>query len=296
MKRAARRDWRAPRSAWLWILPIAALFAVFILYPILRNVQVSFYRWDGLTQDKVFIGLRNYRWFFTDRGSLLSLRNVLLYGVLTTALQMGLGFLFAICLRGNGLVRAATRTVIFLPLILTPVAVGYLFAEILEPSHGILNQALRGAGLGRFAASWLGDPGLALIVVAVVNIWMWTGFAMAIYHAALDGVPREVIEAATIEGATLAQVVQHVYLPMLRPTHYSLLVLNIIGSLKTFDLIYVLTRGGPAHATEMPATYLYSTAFGSFQQGRAATIGTVLLVLALVLTIAQLRLQKRGER
>lgn len=291
-----RRDWRSGPGGWLFVVPVLVLFAVFIAYPMLRNLQVSFYDWDGLTQAKHFIGWQNYAWLLGDRASRLSLRNVVVYGVVTVPVQMALGFLAAVGLRGRGVLRVTARTLVFLPVVLTPVVVGFLFSDILEPNNGVLNRVLRAVGLDMLARPWLGDTSLALFVVAAVNIWMWTGFGMAIYHAGLEAVPDEVVEAAVVDGASPARVIRHIYLPMMRHAHYALLTLGVIGTLKTFDLVYVLTRGGPDHATEVPATYLYSTAFSAYKQGRAAALGVVLVLVALLVTYVQLRLQRRGDR
>jgi raffinose/stachyose/melibiose transport system permease protein len=272
------------------------LFLVFIAYPMLRNLQVSFYSWDGLSQEKRWIGLRNYEWVATNRGSRLALRNVLLFGVLTVPVQMALGLVFAVALRGGGRVRLLARTVLFLPVVLTPIAIGFLFADILEPNNGVLNRGLADLGLESLQHAWLAEPWTALAAVTAVNVWVWTGFSMVIYQSAIDSLPEEVIEAAALDGARPRQILRHILVPMLRPAHYALVVLGVIGTLKAFDLVYVLTRGGPDQATEMPTTLIFSTGFQAFKQGRAAALGVVVLVIALVVTVVQLRLQRRGEQ
>jgi raffinose/stachyose/melibiose transport system permease protein len=286
--------WRGGARAWWFVLPIVALLAAFVAYPLARNLYVSFFDWDGLTQETEWVGLENYRWALTDRASLISLRNVALFGVLTVPVQMAIGLVLAVALRGGGPVRLALRTAIFVPVVLMPVAVGFLFADILEPNDGLLNRTLRSLGLDGLAQPWLGQSSTALVAVAAVNVWMWTGLSMAFYQAGLRSIPEEVVEAAAVDGARPRQIAWRILVPMLRGSHLALLILGVIGTLKTFDLVYVLTRGGPDHATEMPTTYLFSTAFGAYQQGRAAAIGVVVLVLALILTALQMRWQRRG--
>jgi raffinose/stachyose/melibiose transport system permease protein len=285
--------WRSGARAWWFVLPIVALLAAFVAYPIARNLYVSFFDWDGLTQETQWVGLENYQWAFSDRASLLSLRNVALFGVLTVPVQMAIGLVLAVALRGGGPLRLAARTAIFVPVVLMPVAVGFLFADILEPNNGLLNRTLRSLGLDGLAQPWLGQSSTALIAVAAVNVWMWTGLSMAFYQAGLRSIPEEVGEAAAVDGARPRQIAWRILVPMLRGSHLALLILGVIGTLKTFDLVYVLTRGGPDHATEMPTTYLFATAFGAYEQGRAAAIGVVVLVLALVLTAVQMRWQRR---
>jgi raffinose/stachyose/melibiose transport system permease protein len=284
--------WRSGLGAWWFVLPICALLAAFVAYPLGRNLYVSFFDWDGLTQTTRWVGLDNYQWAVTDRASLISLRNVALFGALTVPVQMALGLVLAIALRGTGPLRLALRAVIFLPVVLMPVAVGFLFADILEPNDGLLNRVLRSLSLDGLAQPWLGQPTTALLAVAAVNVWMWTGLSMAFYQAGLASIPREIVEAAAIDGARPRQIAWRILVPMLRGSHFALLILGVIGTLKTFDLVYVLSRGGPDHATEMPTTYLFSTAFGAFQHGRAAALGVIVLAIALILTAMQLRWQR----
>jgi raffinose/stachyose/melibiose transport system permease protein len=296
-KRASTADARW-RKGWLGpvlILPAVLIFAVYIAYPVLANVVMSFFGNTEGDPAMRFVGLENYEWVATARPSLIAFRNVLVWAVLTVPIQLILGLLFAVALQGNGLLRGLMRTLLFLPVVLTPVVVGYLYADLLEASNGPINTALRQIGLGFAAQEWLADPAIALPVVAIVNVWMWTGFSMAIYQAALSGLDEEVLEAGALDGASQWQLLRHIIFPLLRPAHFSLLILGIIGTLKTFDLIYVLTRGGPDNASQVPTTLLFQILLDG-RDGRAAAIGTVVFLLAMVITAFQLRQYLKGNK
>ncbi|WP_454116913.1 carbohydrate ABC transporter permease [Microbacterium aurum] len=286
--RAAEAGWRKGWLGPLMIAPAFLIFAIYIAYPVVANVVTSFYGNTEFDPTLRFVGVENYEWTVTSRASLISFRNVMLWAVLTVPLQMLLGLVFAVALQGKGIARGLMRTLLFLPVVLTPVVVGYLYADLLEASNGPINTLLRQAGLDWAAQQWLANPSLALPVVAFVNVWMWTGFSMAIYQAALSGLDDEVLEAASLDGAGRWQTLVHVIAPMLRPAHFSLLILGVIGTLKTFDLIYVLTRGGPDNASQVPTTLLFQVLLDG-RDGRAAAIGTVVFLLAMIITAFQLR-------
>lgn len=284
--------WR--RGGILYVAPALVLYLAFVAWPVLKNLQTSFLGNTEFDPTLTFVGLDNYRWLVETRASQLAFRNVVLFGVLTVPAQMAMGLLLAVALRGRGLVRGLLRTLLFLPVVLTPVVIGYLFADLLETTNGSVNTTLRSIGLDALAHPWLADPATAMPVVAAVNVWMWTGFSMAIYQAAITGLDDTVLEAAALDGATRWQVLRHVVAPMLRPAHYALLILGVIGTLKTFDLVYVLTRGGPDHASEVPTSLLLTTLLNG-RDGRAAALGTAVFVLALVMTVLQLRRYLRED-
>jgi len=291
-----RTDWRASPAAILFVLPCAAVFAVFLAYPLFRNAYIALFNWNGLTAATKWVGLDNFVWVFTSPVVLDTARNTLVFGIITIALQLGGGFLLAVALAGNGRIRQVGRTIFFIPVVLTPVVVGFLFSKILEPNDGELARGLNALGLGALVHPWLADPNTALVTVSLVNVWLWIGFSMSVYLSALTGVPTELIEAAKLDGTNSRQLVWHVLVPYLRPTHFALLTLSVIGTLKTFDIVYVLTKGGPSGSTELPTTLLFRVGFDEYKQGRASAIGTVLFVVALVLTIINLRIANRAEK
>lgn len=287
--------WRRGRIGLLYVLPALVLYLAFIGWPVLRNLHTSLLGNTELDPALRFVGLDNYRWLAETRASQLAFRNVALFGVLTVPVQMLFGLALAVALQGRGLWRGLLRPLLFLPVVLTPVVVGYLFADLLETTNGPINSVLRTAGLDALAHPWLADPTTALPVVAVVNVWMWTGFSMAVYQAALTRLDNETLEAAALDGASRWQAIRYVVVPLLRPAHYTLLILGVIGTLKTFDLVYVLTRGGPDYASEVPTSLLFATLLNG-RDGRAAAIGTAVFVIALLVTVIQLRFYQREEQ
>lgn len=294
--RRARPDWRTTPAAILFVLPCFAVFAIFLAYPLLRNAYVALFDWNGLTAETSWVGLDNFVWVFTSPVVLATAGNTLIFGIITITLQLGGGFLLAVALAGNGRIRQLGRTIFFIPVVLTPVVVGFLYSKILEPNDGELARALNAIGLSTLVHPWLADPNTALVTVSLVNVWLWIGFAMSVYLSALTGVPSELIEAAKLDGTNSRQLVWHVLVPFLRPTHFALLTLSVIGTLKTFDIVYVLTKGGPGGATELPTTLLFRTGFDEYRQGRASALGTVLFVVALLLTVINLRIANRSEK
>lgn len=278
----------------MFVLPAIVLFIAFVAYPLVRTFQVSLFDWNGLTSETQFVGLDNYRWALASPTEHRAVGNALIYAAFTIPIGIAIGLALAIVLNGPGRFRAALRAVFFVPVVMTPIVVGYVFSKVLEPTDGSLSQVLRAAHLDTLVHPWLGDPNTALATVAAVVIWGSAGFSMAVYQAALTSLPGEVVEAAQIDGASPLQVIRYVVIPLLRAAHFSLFILGVIGGIKAFDLVYALTRGGPDHATELPTTFLFSTAFDRYEQGRASALGVLIFAAALVATVLQLRLYRRG--
>ena len=294
--RHTKRDWRRSGKSFAFIAPAVSMFAIFLAFPLARNLYVSFFDWNGFTSATKFVGMENFKWVLTDPVVLATAEHAIIFGIITITLQMAGGFLLALSLSGTGLIRKSLRTFYFIPVILTPVVVGFLFSKILEPNNGDLRHALDGMGLGKLNHAWLADPKTALIVVALVNVWLWTGFAMTIYQSALTTIPQELIESARMDGANSPQLIWRIVLPLLRNTHLAIGTLSIIGTLKTFDIVYVLTRGGPGGATEMPTTLLFRIGFGEYRQGAAAALGMVFFLVAVLATAIQIRIASKIEQ
>ncbi|WP_116953037.1 carbohydrate ABC transporter permease [Jiangella endophytica] len=287
-RRPARRLTRERLVALGFIAPAVALFAVFVVYPIVFNVQSSLLDWDGVSAGTP-VGLDNYRELFSDPVFHTTLRNSAFWIVLTIVPQAALGFTLAWLLNTRLRGRTVYRTLFFLPAVLSPVVVGIVWQRLLDPFNGVLAQLGRATGIDVLTRSYLSDPSTAIFAVIVVNVWMWTGFSMLFYLAGLQLVDHSVVEAARIDGATGWQLIRRIVLPLLKPTHLALLLLGIIGSLKTFELVWVLTEGGPNHASELMPTYLFKQAFQLQSFGYGATIAVVLLVVAVGSSLAMLR-------
>ncbi|MES4904056.1 MULTISPECIES: sugar ABC transporter permease [unclassified Streptomyces] len=285
-----RRSPGEPRAiGYLYILPALVLYAAFLLYPFGQSVWLSFVHWDGLTVATP-AGLDNYRDLFTDPALRAPFAHALLLLVFYSALPVAIGLLLAAAM-SRARVRGMTffRTVLFLPQVLALIVVGVAWRSILAPD-GLLNDTLRAVGLGSLARPWLGDYDWALPAVGIVGTWVGTGLCMVLFLAGAQRIPRELYEAARMDGAGPVREFFSVTLPGLRPQIAVALTLTIVAGLRNFDLIYITTSGGPGNSTSVPAYEVYHRAFETNQVGSAAAVGVALTVLIFVLTVTVSRL------
>jgi multiple sugar transport system permease protein/raffinose/stachyose/melibiose transport system permease protein len=280
---------RSERQGLLFIAPAVLMFAVFVLYSALYTVYASFFQWDGIN-DKVFIDIQNYvRMFTTDQAFYLSLRNSFYWAIFTIFPQMFLGFVLAYILNSRIAAGTLFRAIFYIPAIVSPVVVGTVWQRIYNPFGGFLSDLGFTIGWRFLQQPFLTDFHSAIFAVIVVNVWQWTGFSMVLYLAGLQSIPREVVEAAQLEGARRWQIARKIVWPMLRHVHLTLILLGVIGTLQTFPLIYTLTHGGPNHATEMLPNYIFQQAFHLQSMGYASALSVVLLVLCLGLSFIQVK-------
>ncbi|MBU2667921.1 sugar ABC transporter permease [Actinoplanes bogorensis] len=280
-----RRDW-LPGT--LFLLPTFVLFALFVVYPIIYNVQASTLDWDGVNIGE-FVGLGNYTELLKDPIFVTTLKNSGWWILLTIVPQALIGFFLALLLNEKIRGRSIYRAIFFVPAVLSPVVVGIVWQRMLDPFNGVFAKIGRATGLEFLTKGYLADPKTAIFAAIVVNVWMWTGFSMLFYLAGLQLIDDSVLQAAKIDGASTWKTVTAIIWPLLKSTHLSLLLLGIIGSLKTFELVYVLTEGGPNHASEMLPTYTFKQAFQLQSVGYASTISVVLLVIAVVSSLSMVR-------
>ncbi|MFE5125710.1 carbohydrate ABC transporter permease [Streptomyces sp. NPDC056669] len=285
-----RRAPGEPRAiGYVYILPALIVYAVFLLYPFGQSVWLSFVHWDGLTVATP-AGFDNYRALFSDASLRAPFLHALLLLVFYAALPVAIGLLLA-ALMSRVRIRGMTffRTVLFLPQVLALIVVGVAWRSILAPD-GLLNDALRAVGLGGLARPWLGDYTWALPAVGIVGTWVGTGLCMVLFLAGAQRIPRELYEAARMDGAGPLREFLTVTLPGLRPQIAVALTLTTVAGLRNFDLIYITTSGGPGNATSVPAYEVYHRAFETNQVGSAAAVGVALTVLIFVLTVTVSRL------
>ncbi|MCR8636845.1 carbohydrate ABC transporter permease [Paenibacillus radicis (ex Xue et al. 2023)] len=273
----------------LYVLPIFLFLGVFIYYSLFDTFITSLYKWNGISKDKTFIGLDNYVQLFTDPIFYQAIRNTFVYMVLTIVVQMLLGLFIALLLKTNVKLKALYKIVFFLPVVLSHSVVSYVFRHIYDANDGSLNRALEAIGFDALALSWLADPDIALYSIIVINIWAWTGFSFVMYYAALTLIDKELYEAAKIDGASPFRTIVSITFPLLRSTHFSLIILGVIGSLKQFDYVFLTTGGGPGRSTELLSTYIYKKAILEYNAGYSSAMAVILLVLALLITVIQLR-------
>lgn len=268
-----------------FIGPALLVYCIFVLYPIFSTFYYSLFEWSGIESGATFAGLSNYLNILSDNVFWMSLKNNLLLVVASLLTQLPLGLLLALLLFAPIRGVRLFRTVYFLPLLMSSVAVGILWIYIYEPNQGILNRTLDLIGLSFLKSSWLGSEETAFWAVVATICWQFTPFYMILFRAALVGIPEEIYESASIDGAGAWQKFRHITLPLLLPTIITSSILSIIGSLKYFDLIFVMTGGGPNNATELMATYMYKQAFSYFNMGYASTIAFVMFLIAFVVTV-----------
>ncbi len=258
--------------------PALLALAGFIIYPAFYSLWLSFHEWNGYQLEwGPFVGLRNYGTLLGDEVFWKAATNSVIFVVVRTPLEVGLAFGLALLLNRKLPGRSLLRTLFFVPVVMSQIVVTILFQRILEANTGLLNTFLRQAGLGALARPWLGDPGTALGAVIAVSVWKNVGFSLVILLAGLQGLPQEVLEAARVDGASGWQLVLKVTAPLMRPILAITALLSIIGGLKVFDLVFIMTRGGPTYSTEVLATLLYRQAFELNDMGVASAIAVVMV-------------------
>ena len=285
MNKTGKKSW----IAYLYILPMIVLSFVLVYYCIIDTVVVSFTDWDGMTD---FVALKNYIKMFKDHVFWTSVVNNLIFFVGTVFIQALLGFVLAVLLKKKLPGSNVFKAIYFMPIAMATSIITAIFRIIMDPTNGALNQFLRAIHLNGFAVNWLVDPKIALVSVIIVNIFQWMGFSMITYYAGLMSLPDDVYEAAKIDGAGFWRTTFSVTLPMLKGTTNVLIILGIVGSLKTFDIVKLLTGGGPGRSTTVMNTYLYEKAFKDFNAGGAASIGVAILIIAMVMSFLQVKFGK----
>lgn len=278
------------KTAYFYVLPLVILITVFCIYPIAYNLFYSFYDWNGIASPKVYVGLMNFLKFFRDPVMLTILKNTLIYMVITASCRIFIGMWLAYIIKCRIPLDGFAKTVLYVPAVISYAVLGVVFSQMLDVNYGELGEIAAALGW----KSVLKYPPLAYPVSALasiigISVWKWTGYNMVLYYSALMSVPDDILEAAVIDGAPRRVIFFRILFPLLKSTHATSLILCILGSLKAFDVIYTLTKGGPGTATHFFSTFIY---FKSIQQGRigyAATISTVLVILAMIVTIFQIR-------
>jgi raffinose/stachyose/melibiose transport system permease protein len=259
-------------------LPAALVFGVFFLVPTALAFYFSLTRWSLF--DATFIGLENYRDFLSDPQLLSGLRNTLIYAVLTSGLKVVIALPLAVLLTSSIRLKTLFQNIIFFPVLVSTVAVGITFATLLQPSVGLINLVLGSIGLPR--PDWLGNPSLALYSVALVDVWKGIGIAMVIFSAGILAIPLDYFEAARLEGGAWVKF-RHIILPLSRNASFTVILLSFIGGLRSFDLIWTMTHGGPGFASDV----LTSVIFKQYQAGfyGLSTAGNVVLFIIVTIIV-----------
>lgn len=262
----------------LFVLPALIIYSCFALIPIIYNIYLSFFE-TNLMDVNSFIGLKNYIDLFRDGTFIKALTNniIMVCGSLIAHMPLAMFFGNAIHKKIKG--ASFFQTVFFLPSVICGVAVGLIWTFIYNGQYGLLNGLLKLIGLGKYAQAWLSNKNIAILMIIIVVMWQYVGYHMIIQLAAMRNIDAELFEAADIDGASQWQQFKSITFPLIKPILQIDAVLIITGSLKYYDLIAVMTNGGPNHATEVMSTYMYYQAFNILRYGYSATIGVVLMIL-----------------
>lgn len=286
---------RNPWSYLIFLLPAVVIFSVFAVVPIIQTVYYSLFQWDGIG-DMSFKGLGNYTKLFSDDIFYIALKNTIYLMLFSVFVGVSISLTLAILLSQK--IRAASffKTSVFIPTILSTVIVGMIWNFVYHPRVGTLNAFLEGIGLEAWTRPWLTDPDFSFLSVLVANTWQWVGFHTVILLAGVLNIPKDVLEAASIDGVNRTRRVFNVIIPLMWPTLIVDILLNVTGSLRAFDIVYVMTLGGPNHQTELLATYMYSKSFTQFDYGYGSAIAVSILVLTLIVSVILQRFSaERGE-
>lgn len=274
----------------LWMaLPAFLIYAFLYLYPALSNLLYATQKWDGITTPE-FTGFRNMQFLLTqDDLFRKALGNNLRFMFVVVILQTGFSLLFATFLLKNSKTNIVLRIIYFFPTILSSVSVGIIWTFLYDPNYGSINAVIKAAGLGEYAPLWLGDEKLSLYSIALTQVWFHTGQMIVIYVAGLQQIPRELYEAAEMDGASRWQQFKGVTWPMALPTTAIVVAYTTIQTFRAFDLIFAMTGGGPLYSSEILVTLIYNTAFVSQKFGYASAQSIILVVLVLFITWLQRR-------
>jgi raffinose/stachyose/melibiose transport system permease protein len=281
---------------WLYLLPGLIIYVLFILYPIAETFRLSFYKWDGFSTNRLFIGIQNYIEIF-QRGQFLSaLVHNLIFIIFYCIIPILIGLVLASLLGRKVLPGMAFfRAGLFLPQVLSMVVVGVVWRWIFNPAFGPLNILLKTIGLDAWALPWLGDSTWALPAIGLIGSWVQYGFCMVLFLAGMQRIPAEYYEAAELDGANEVQQLLYVTLPGLRPEMGVALITTIIAALRVFDLVFVTTRGGPGDATLVASFLVYRSAFQQNRIGYAAAVATIMTCVILLISYLITRFQSKTE-
>jgi raffinose/stachyose/melibiose transport system permease protein len=273
--------WRIRRFMIVGLLPSLLIYTLFVFVPVLWSAYYGFFNWSGIGAAK-FIGLKNYVEIFHDHVFWRALKNNVIFVLASVFGQLPIALILAIVLHKNTFFQRFLRSAIFMPMVLSSVIIGMIWQYIYHPQIGILNFLLDDLGLGRWKLQWLSDEHIAIFSMVPPLVWSFVGLYLIIFSSAFQNIPGDIHDAALIDGATGARKLFSITLPMIWNTLQVAIILCISGSLKSFDLVYVMTKGGPAHATELLATYMYNSTFSVYRYGYGSAISTSIVLISLL--------------
>jgi ABC-type sugar transport system permease subunit len=289
-----QRRWRASLYPYFWVLPALLLYGIFTIVPLVSGIWLALLEWNGIDPAR-FVGLRNFSRLFDDKDLVVALLHNVQYAVGTVSGKIIISLFLALLLNEALIGRSFYRTALFMPVVMSFVVVGVLWTRIYNYDFGLLNAILGEVGLSSWARDWIGNSSTALWALIAVDVWKWYGFHMIIFLAGLQTIPQELYEAAKIDGATSLQRLRSITLPLLRPVMLVNVFVSLMGAMNTFDIPYIMTQGGPAHATNVIALHMYVQAFSFYRFGYGAALSYVLFTLITVLALILLGVMSRNR-
>ncbi len=286
---------RVDKVALFFILPAFALYVGFIIVPSLMSLQLSFTNWDGLSPTYRYIGFDNYIEIFTSRRFRSALWNTLLLTLIVSVFENVIALALAFVLDNVRWLKSLFRSVFYIPVLISGIVSGFIWSTMFNWNFGIINSLLRNLGLGALAVDWIGDPSIVLYSLAFTIVWKNAGYHMVIYLAGLQGIPKDCIESAKIDGASGWQTFRHITLPLLAGSITINFTLALINGLKIFDQIAVMTNGGPGFASETITYLVYRVGFGEARKGFGTALAVTLFLLIFLMNAVQSRLLRKRE-
>jgi len=291
---------RKKKSGWrgyaIWfILPAFLLYSLFVMTPTLSSIYLSFTSWDGISENIRYIGWDNFKEIGESPRVHNALKNTILVAIALVLLENVVALALAILVDQVRWFRNLFRSIFYFPVLMSGIIMGFIWMIILNYNFGVVNQLLDAVGLSSLKTDWLGNPDYALLSIILSTVWKASGYYMIIYLAGLQGIPQELLEAASIDGAGKWKQFRHVTFPLLAGATTVCVMLSMINSLKLFDQIAVMTNGGPGFATETLTYIIYRVAFGEGRQGFGTALAMVLFALILIISLVQIRLLRKRE-
>jgi ABC-type sugar transport system permease subunit len=283
-------------TAWQFLVFPVVVYSAIIIVPFFHSLAYSVTDWDGISAQSNFVGLANYARVFTDPAFSLSLLHNIIWMAIFLLLPTGLGLLVA-CLVDRDMVGATVfKTIVYIPMVFSYVIVGLVWTFVYEPRLGVLNLFLRAVGLDHWTQAWLANPDTALLSIIFAASWQHTGLCMVLFLAGLRTVPTELIEAAHMDGCNTRQLYARVILPQLSHVTVVVVSLTVIHSLKSFDIVYIMTKGGPFRTSEVLTTFMFRESFWNYRMGYGSAISVVLFALVLSVVTLYLRSSSREQQ
>jgi raffinose/stachyose/melibiose transport system permease protein len=271
-------------------IPAFVLFSIFFLYPLMKGIGMSLTDWDGISKAN-FIGLDNFIEFFKDARAMNNIKTTLIFALGSAPLLNIVGLVYALLMDSKIRGKGIARMIIYLPAIISPLIMGYIWYLLLQPGRGFIYHVLDNAGKGAWFGNWLGSYSTSMLVLVLVNVWQYAGMTMVIYLAGLQAIPGELYEAAKMDGASSLKGFRYITLPLLIPSIRINVVTNIIGSLSVFDIVMSLTSGGPGYSTETLSIYIMRMCYGS-KTGYSTAVAIIMFFLILVPVLISMRLTR----